>query len=449
MTDEAWNTTRERHADPDLNTPEDPLDEPPPGRPRAILRFPVFNYPEWSQQGKLVKADNSLHARLASFIDGARPGSKIRIALSSWQMSDKAVETDKLLKALKGAFERGVNVKFVGPVTWKNPDPSDPSNRPEWFHLDVNSLLKKEIDLLFGDNIRYWRGGNGLAANINHNKFVLLSDVESDSLNATRVVTTCSGNWRGRDRDRHNDMMVVAGDVGLYTAYMYYWSALWAAAGKQPIPAYKKLYDDPARGLRAFFLPYPEDYQGASQRDPVLSLLDDIVPGPTARIRVAQATWNYGGRGKAILDALMARADEGCDVRVLAHHELEALDEDLYLRCTVDPLASDQVKTGKCETHQVIWDKLTQQGLIPWGKSPTHTKILLVDAPLKSLGGSAHHKIVVTGSLNFSASIHYGSKGMGENVLMLRDDAALFAKYEEYWNWLCAHTWKSSGEPCS
>lgn len=426
----------------------DAVEEPPHGRPRALIRFPVFNYPEWNQQGQLVKGDNSLHAKLASFIAGARPGSKIRIALSSWQMSDKSVPKDALLAALKGAFERGVSVKFVGPVTWKNPDPSDPENKPEWFHLDVDSLLKKEIDALFGDNIRYWRG-TGVAANINHNKFVLFSDVESPSLNATQIVTTCSGNWRGRDRDRQNDMMVVGGDAELYTAYMYYWSALWESAALKPVPAYKKIHDNPATGTRAYFLPFPKDYpQGQNPRDPVLGILEDVVSGPTSRIRVAQATWNYSGRGKNIYDALIKLADAGCDVRILAHHELEALDDDLYLRCTIDPLASDELPVGKCETHQAIWDKLALHGGIPWGKSPTHTKIMLVDAPLKSLGGPENHPIVVMGSLNFSSSIEYAGKGMTENVLVIRDDTDLFAKYEEYWQWLCSETWKSDGTPC-
>lgn len=449
MSDDAWTRNQgstEPDLDPELPRLADVEDEPPSWRPRSVIRFPVFNYPEWNDSGKLVKPDNSLHSDLTSFIGGARPGSKIRIALSSWQMSDKSVPHDAILAALKGAIERGVSVKFVGPVLWKNPDPSDPENHVEWFQLDQDCLLKKEMDELFGDNLRYWRGGNGIAGNINHNKFVLFSDVDSPKLNATRVVTTCSGNWRQRDRDRQNDLMVIAGDVGLYTAYMYYWSALWAAAGREPLPAYKKIYDNPSTGLRAYFLPYPEGYpQGASPLDPVLGVLDDIVSGPTSRIRVAQATWNYSGRGKSIYDALVKRADEGCDVRILAHHEMQVYDEDLYQRCTPDPLATDQVKTGMCETHQTIWDKLSLHGQIPWGKSPTHTKLMLVDAPLKSLGGSAHHKVVVTGSLNFSASLHYTGKGMTENVLVIHDDAELFSKYEEYWKWLCSGTWRSSG----
>ena len=104
----------------------------------------------------------------------------------------------------------------------------------------------------------------------------------------------------------------------------------------------------------------------------------------------------------------------------------------------------DDVNTyGYCETTQAVWEKMAAQGLVRWAKSSSHSKYILVDGPLVG-GGADKHKVVFTGPLNFGNPVTYSDCAMAENVVVIRDDAAIYQRYLDNFNWLCQEAWLTS-----
>ncbi|MEZ4382653.1 MAG: phospholipase D-like domain-containing protein [Nannocystaceae bacterium] len=400
-------------------------------------RLALFNHPDWNSSGKLVSSDSFLIDQVIGLLNQAEEGCQVRMTVSGWDVADSQVQYDGILNAMKSAVARGVDIKFVAPMLW-TPNPDDPEDKIEWFQMRADGAVISELDKLYRGNIRHWPGSQELCRNINHNKFICFSQLRGAESQPKWVVANMSCNWRYRDRDRPNDMLLFAEDRGVYLAFLRYWQALWMASGQaQSLPKYKVIYDDIPAGLRVYFLPLPD-----GSTDPVLDLLNSVIVTSGTKVRVVMATWGYGGRGKTILDKLLSLSNAGADVRVIAHHELQFNHEEEWRRCSLDPL--DDVNTyGYCETTQAIWEKMAAQGLIRWAKSSSHSKYILVDGPLVG-GGAQTHRVVLTGPLNFGNPVTYSDCAMAENVVVLRDDDAIYQRYLDNFNWLCQEAWRSS-----
>ena len=98
------------------------------------------------------------------------------------------------------------------------------------------------------------------------------------------------------------------------------------------------------------------------------------------------------------------------------------------------------------ETAQGIFDRAERAG-IPWVKTRTHSKYILVDAPLWSRS-LQQTKTVVAGALNFDSGI--GPGAMLETGYTLYGDSAVHGAYEENWLDLCeTGSDSSAGDPCA
>ncbi len=413
-------------------------------------KLAFFNRPVWNGSGRLVQPDALLHELWAMILDDTVDGAEVRISMSGWDLPADQVATEIVMTSLRGAVARGCDVKVIAPTLWTNPDPADPDNRPMWFNLVEGSALHWELEELLGDNIRYWRSGNAITRNINHTKFILTPQAQGESIQADWVIATGSCNLRRRDLDRTNELVLFGGRPGLYMAFESYWEALWAVCGGYSPSFYSEIHEEPALNTRLFFLPFskenPPPLDPGAQADPVLDLLGSIVPGPEASVRVAMATWTNNGRGREVLAKLMELRQQGCDVRVIGHHETQVFEREEWQNCPLDPLAGDDApKVGKCETSQDVWR--TMHGTIPWAKSQTHTKFVLVEGPVRRGGVVANHRIVLGGTMNFSTPIWYEDKGMTEIVLEFLDDPYMWDQYRECWHWLCRQSWETWGAP--
>jgi hypothetical protein len=407
-------------------------------------RLALFNHPDWSASGKLVSPDPFLIDQVINLLGQAERGCQIRMTVSGWDVADDRVAHDGLLNAMKAALSRGCDLKFIAPMLW-SADPDDPDDRPEWFQIDRDAALVGELSKVFRGNLRHWPPGlDKFCANINHNKFALFSQLRGGEGEPKWVVANMSCNWRYRDRDRPNDMLLSAEDRGLYLAFLRYWQSLWMAAGEAPTRSrYRHFYEDADEGVRAYFLPLPN-----GSEDPVMELLNSVIVTSATTIRVVMATWDYDGRGKRILDKLLSLADAGADVRILAHHELQFNHDEEWRQCSVDPL-DDLNVTGYCETSQTVWAKIAGNGAIRWGKCASHSKYVLVESPLSGGGGDVH-RVVLSGPLNFGSPLTYGNCAMAENLIVLEDDDLIYQRYVDNFNWLCQEAWKTSADaPCA
>ena len=407
-----------------------------------MARLAIFNKPDWNSSGKLVKPDPFIIDSMVALINQAPGGTQIRATVSGWDIYDQWLESDPILNAFKAAQARGCDLKMVLPMLWtKNPD--DPEDKMQWFQMNTAWQSIEALQVAFRGNIRHWPSSQELCKNINHNKFLLFSSLDDGGAKTKWVIANLSCNWRYRDRDRPNDMLVVSEDRPLYISFLRYWQALWMAAGREAsIPHFKYIYEDPPNGMKVYFLPLPD-----GSADPVMELLNSVIPSAQSRVYVVMATWGYGGRGKTICDKLIQLADAGCDVRVIAHHEMQINNEQKeWTLCKIEPL-SDTEPVGYCETSQAVWERLASSKIL-WGKSASHSKYILVDAPLVG-GGALPHKVVLTGPLNFGNPVTYGACAMAENVVVLKDDAEIYQRYLDNWNWLCTEAWrKSAASPC-
>ncbi|MCB9703439.1 MAG: hypothetical protein H6711_16220 [Myxococcales bacterium] len=410
-----------------------------------MARVAIFNHPKWSS-GALVKTDRLILDTVAALIGQAPPGCQVRATVTGWDVRDSQVESEPIFNALLAAQGRGCDVKAVLPGLWVD-DPDDPEDFMHWYQMSSGWRSIGMLHEAYRGNLRHWPGSQELCQNLNHNKFVLFSHLDTGGGGGPRwVIANMSCNWRYRDIDRPNDLLVISDERTLYLAFLRYWQSLWMAAGKaQSIAKFAYKVDDAANHSRAYFFPLPDGWS-----DPVMDLLNSVVPSPTSRVRVAMSTWNYAGRGKSITDKLVALADAGADVRVIGHHELDLFDDKRpWMVCTIDPRDPNAEGVGYCETSQAVWERLGNSSKIRWAKSGgVHSKYVLVDSVLSGRG-DAPHQVVMTGPINFGNPITYGACAMAENLIVLEDDAEIYQRYLENWEWNCKEcfVW-SDNDPC-
>ncbi|MCB9703444.1 MAG: hypothetical protein H6711_16245 [Myxococcales bacterium] len=409
-----------------------------------MSRLAVFNHPDWSG-GHLVKSDSTIINTFASLLDQAPAGCQVRLTVSGWDVKDNELDKEKVYVAVKKAQARGCDVKMVLPGLFYD-DPDDPDDAIHWYQMNAAWKSIAQIDELFRGNSRHWPGSQELCQNINHNKFILFSQLDSgNGAKPKWVVATASCNWRDRDHVRANTLMIFSEERGLYLAFLRYWQALWMASNKaQSVAKFPFVYKDAATKTTAWFMPLPD-----GSPDPVVELLDSIVTGPDAQVLVSMSSWSYSSRGKTITDKLIALANAGCDVRVIAHHETAWTDPNRpWLVCSVDPL-DNAVLGGYCETSQTVWERFANNPYIKWGKSDSvHSKNIVVKARIKGRGDTPI-KIVQTGAINFGNPVTYGACAMAENLVQIEDDDELYQRFVDNWFWLCSECWsRSSNNAC-
>ena len=171
--------------------------------------------------------------------------------------------------------------------------------------------------------------------------------------------------------------------------------------------------------VRAYRFPRPDPLDRRSN-DTILNMLDNVGcrygDGERTRVDVAVAHWR-GRRGERIAEALGDLKDDGCRVRVITARAYTEGDEVASLDAGVR-------------------DELNAQGL-DWAytgaKHSLHSKYILIDGYYDG----ARHKVVVTGSPNFTRA---ALRDRDETMVRVYDDA-LYDDYLENFGrlWVCVH----------
>lgn len=384
----------------------------------------VFSYSKW-KNGLLEDggADCSIIRAIARHIDTTRAGDEVLIAISAWW-----VDGWPIAKAVQYASERGVNVRVI----------TGGGAQEKWYHTSpwIYDLLKKSIG---EKNIKLWVGAKSFP-NISHNKFVLIRKAPSEHL-----VLIGGANWGPFDIARNCDLLTVNSDT-IWAAFRVYWNSLWTAPFDGPAQPYWPEAADPITGVTAHFWPIltmdgdPAPDGWTSDKNPFYQIISKYKKDKTTKIRIITANWlttdevDPEGPGSDLLDLLKEYRDEGSDVRVIGTHHLDVGCASNH-KCEFQPY--DNIAKQSCETRWLVWRRL-QDYHIPWAKCGTHAKILLVSG-VRIADNKSHHS-VYTGTMNASYEIN-----MPDAFIGVHDDPAIFAQYEEWWQWLCVNNAMNRG----
>src|SRR4051812_5078855 len=162
----------------------------------------TFNIPGFEGN----KHTTTIEDKVVELIDLAKSGSVIHIGMYD---HDLVPISEALLRAAK----RGVDIHIVYDGSVKKEAKKD--------DVAVQMLLQAKFDikfcqsLIFGGSCRGWVN--------NHNKFMLISDLNDGRKN---VVTVTSHNWTYGQMNNANDILVFSGDKKLYDSAVNYWRGI-------------------------------------------------------------------------------------------------------------------------------------------------------------------------------------------------------------------------------
>lgn len=342
--------------------------------------------------------DRSILNEYSSLLLNATSSSKAYFSVPGW-------DDTALAKDVVAAYDAGVDVKIIANgwgTRWYN------------VHSGVRTIVSAN-----GRNEHFMRFGGdpGLTTlgltGITHAKLAAFSDAGTLG---QQIVLIGSSNWRAGDTNRQNSVVKITGDTSAYTEVERMLSRLYALYDSSPAQTSDwTMFGKTAvidRSLQIHLLPSLSGQPTAD--DPILARLLDVQCKPDTTVWVNMATWPNSGRGDAVLDRLEALKACGADVRVVAH---------------------------KTETTSGVWSRLQTAG-VPWAKTDTHSKYVLISGVFASAPAPTVQNIVIAGSLNLDVPVAGGRQLEADATLI---DHPVWFSFRE--NWLAVCRAMSSGSP--
>ncbi|WP_030223266.1 phospholipase D-like domain-containing protein [Streptomyces bikiniensis] len=373
---------------------------------------------------------NAIFNHLSALIDGAVPGSDIKISLYMF-MASSTTEAEfssvPLAQRLVAAHQRGVNVqvlldgKYVGPWNTSYTELKKLQDRPEGSgtHSWVRSCAAGQACLATrpaawaGEAYKDWHG-------VNHNKLFLFSQTKgSGTVPVNNVVVQSSGNLTTDDRKTFwNDALTVTENAELYSGYDAYFTKqveAWADPTKRLSDV---LMDKQAGRAKAYFFPRQTSGPDGNPDDVILNILntvDNPVPG--------HALCHGNSSGVGLNGRTVIRIAQGGINRPAIAKKLYELDK---AGCYVD------VVYGSADAESLTWLKKSEapyngvtlhelHSQMVNGQevgTTTHNKYLIIEGAYK---GVPDQKIVFTGSHTYTKSALIGN----DEALLKWDDSSI------------------------
>lgn len=336
----------------------------------------VFNTPKFSGQLNL-----NIENELISMIDQAVTGSSIHFSIYTF-------DRETISKALIRAHVRGVNVRGVLDGGMRKESKKEGSG--------MNVLAKG----LPADRLKFCRsfiiGGSCRALAINHNKFMLFSQLSDGRKN---VFALTSANWNSSQFKNQNDLLIFANDEVLFNGVMAYWNGLMNS--KLPVPLLIQ-GSTPATAVYTF----PN-----RKTDPVLDVLNQVTCDlPGSKIRVMQS--RFLDDRKAVAQRLAELSRQGCEVKILTRDEPNKK----------SPGPNVKAILGLLQT--IIRYKGGEDDGIP----SIHSKVVAIDARVN--GSAARVPLVLAGSHNLNSN----SLTKNDELLARVIDRTVLDGYMKYWD---------------
>lgn len=377
---------------------------------------------------------------------GKYKSKKVRRATWVFAANSRMEDSVRVGRELVRAAKAGVNVRFI---------------HPDAHHSGASRKLRSQLNGTKYGAFKICGKGKSMAClstvsgAIMHSKIVMVSDTYTRSgKRAKGVVWTGSTNFGGRSGERtYNNGSTVYNDKKLWMQMRGVWNDMWAErnvgrdymryiAKRKTRYGYRTARRDgytsayASRGMLYSNLSNytvhvtPIKATPTNGRDPILNMLNRVVPDQQCRIRVMENRFKY--RRIAIAYKLAALNNGGCRVSVVAFKDdwkKNYLEHCRHLLRVCKPIL-DVLKTSRTEVDAAY--------------AQIHDKTILVDAKLKPNAlnpeerlpsgrawprGGARAKLVLAGSANLTGSNLVAS----DEMTTITTDPDVYDSYVEHW----------------
>ncbi|MEO3782029.1 phospholipase D-like domain-containing protein [Actinocorallia sp. B10E7] len=356
----------------------------------AVPEGAVFNRPSAAGTGE----ENTIQDRLLTLIRHTPGGAEIKVAIYAWR--EEAVK-DALLRA----HERGVRVKVLMNHA------ADTGS--EAIHSKLVGALGEYEPGKESWAAQCVQGWGCLGTGINHNKFILFSQVGT----SRNVVVQSSANLTYHDRIKFWNNAYIAADAGLYRLYDDYFRRLETGIGRTTPPDDDEYQMSESGPYRLYTNPYQGPDMLVQELDALRCSPD---PARPTRIRVTALLFNR----TELAEKLVSLQDQGCRVH-LAFRRLSTEVSDLF--------QGRLSGVRRCS-----------------GAMTVHSKYMAISTGAGTFEGRIGQKVVFTGSHN------YGRAALRNNdeTLLRIVDPRVHRQYEENFDdgpYLRCPEWEKASVP--
>lgn len=316
---------------------------------------------------------------LINYINAVPEGASIHVSIYLF-------EYKPILLALRKAYLRKVNLNVML-------DYSARSNNQGTIN-EINS---------WGDDIHLVKIKNDASASaINHNKFVLFSEVATEDQLMKNVVFQTSHNFEEVSLKKIQDALIFS-DSELYGAYLNYWNEMKSLASAGMKNYTYTEYNSSSGDLSAYF--YPKRKNGDPfGEDTFIEILDNITDPSATTITIGMSDWTDSRI--SILNKLDDLLSQGATIEIITKTSNKG------------PAILSGLKDLK--------DKGAYVKIFNTSQINIHMKTMLIEGNYKN----ADHKIVITGTQNFTINALYNNN---ETTLILTDHV-FFPQYKAYFS---------------
>ncbi|MFB9863609.1 phospholipase D-like domain-containing protein [Rufibacter immobilis] len=326
--------------------------------------------------------------RLVSMINAAPQNSSLHLCIFGFTHAG-------VIQALKKASDRGVNLHLMIDMSREETQEENPPTISA-----LRSFLKpnSEVVVVTSD-----AGGSS----INHNKFVIFSELKTTDGKAENMVFQTSHNFTEADSKKIQEATVLS-NKGLYQAYLSYWNDMKAKAASGMKNFEYREFEDPNAGITAYFFPKRKDGKNYGT-DTVLDILNQITEPSTALIRIGMSDWSAARMN--VVDKLESLLDQGATVEVIA-------------KSTAAPEIQTAMENLKKKGAYIKIYNLT---LSNQPKINNHAKFMLIKGKVKGEQAT----LAVTGTHNYTGNAVYYNN---EVILLFKNNTQFFDSFMSYYN---------------
>ncbi len=377
---------------------------------------------------------------------GKYKSKKARRATWVYAANSRMEDSVRVGRELVRAAKAGVNVRFI---------------HPNAHHSGASKKLRKQLNATKYGRYKVCSNGKSMAClsrvngAIMHSKIVMVSNTYTRSGRAAKgVVWTGSSNFGGRSAERtFNNGTTIYNDKKLWFQMRSVWNDMWSQRkiGRdymKYIAKHRSRYGYRAAKSEGYTNGYASRgilYSNLSNytihvsplratptngRDPILNMLNRIVPDDQCRIRLMENRFKY--RRIALAYKLAALNNGGCRVSIVAFKDdwKKNYQEHCFQLLRVCKPILDVLKTSRTEVDAAY--------------AQLHDKTILVDAKLKPNrlnpeerlpNGQAwpksgsRVKLTLSGSANLTGSNLVAS----DEITTITTDADVYDSYVEHW----------------